>query len=186
VPKGDKRPERVENKSRANKTVDVEFAQILDRRDPSLVRAVYVLLKATSNVLQHLVDHSDREFGVVPLQVICEHCEQSDVAKTEFVRFGKDFVQYATCVGVVPIKLTQKLKYLVDCAFGEDVVQEVANEEFDGASLLLLARSAFRWIGLDDDEYRFRLHELHTLDSRHSQATWSDVDQYGEDSACAS
>jgi hypothetical protein len=152
MPKGDERPERVENKSRANKAVDVEFAQILDRREPSLVRAVYILLKATSGVLQHLVDHSNREFGVVTLQVIGKHCEQSDVSIAEFVRFGKDFVQYATCVWVVPIKLTQKLKNLVDCTFGEDIIQEVPNEEFDGASLFLLARCTFRWIGLDGDE----------------------------------
>ena len=92
---------------------------------------------------------------MVPLQVVGEHREQSDVSITKFVRFGKDFVQYTTCVGVVPIELTQKLKNLVDCTFGEDIIQEVPNEEFDGASLFLLARCTFRWIGLDGDEYRF-------------------------------
>ena len=177
MPKGDERPERVENESRADKTVDVEFAQILDCRDPSLVRAIYILFKPTSDVFQHLVDHSDREFGVVSLQIIGEHCEQSDVAITEFVRFGKNFVQHATRVGIVPIKLTQKLKDLVDGTFGEDIKQEVPNEEFDGASLLLLARCTFGWIGLDGDEYRFQLYRHNTPDSRRSQATWSDVDQ---------
>jgi hypothetical protein len=65
-------------------------------------------------------------------------------------------------------------------------MQEVPNEEFDGASLFLLTRCTFRWIGLDGDESRFPTLGVNTPDSRHSQATWSDVDRDAKDSACAS
>ena len=123
---------------------------------------------------------------MVTLQVIGKHCEQRDVSIAEFVRLGKDFMQYATCVWVVPIKLTQKLENLVDCTFGKDIMQEVPNEEFDRASLFLLARGAFRWIGLDGDESRFPTLRVHTPDSRHFQVPWSDVDRGAKDSACAS
>ena len=93
---------------------------------------------------------------MITLQVIGEHCEQRDVAITEFVGLSEDFMQYAACMRVVPIKLTQKFENLVDCTFREDIIQEVPNEEFQRAPLFLLAGCTFRWIGLEGDKYRGR------------------------------
>lgn len=83
----DERPQHVENNARAQKAVIVQFSEVFDRRDPSLVGAVNVLFQTPPDIFQDLVNNRDDEVGVIPVQVIRKHCHKPDIAIIEFPRF---------------------------------------------------------------------------------------------------
>lgn len=64
---GHQRPQRVEDDTRADQPIDVQFAKEPHGCDAALVDIVVVLFKASSNVLEDLVDNRYRERGVVSL-----------------------------------------------------------------------------------------------------------------------
>ena len=70
MPKRNQTPERIKHNPTSNPSINIQLPQILDRRYPSLIRIVYVLLETTSNILEELVNDCDGEGGVVSLEVV--------------------------------------------------------------------------------------------------------------------
>lgn len=68
--KCNQRPKSVKYDSRSKQSIDVQLAEVLHCGDPSLIRAVDVLLQSSPDVFQDLVDDGDRETWVVTLQII--------------------------------------------------------------------------------------------------------------------
>jgi hypothetical protein len=116
------RPERIENKARAQKAVNIQLAQKLDSGDPPLIRTVYVLLKSTPNVFKDLVNDGDGKGRSIPLQVIGQHSQQADIAVPNLPGFGEDLVQNTAHVGVIPVQLSKELEHFVDGLLAQDVV----------------------------------------------------------------
>ena len=142
------RPQRVEHNTRAHEPVDIHLPQILDRRHPLLIQLVYIVLQAPPHVLQHLVDDADGELEMVALQVVHEHREEADAPVLDLPGLREDLVQGAHDGGVGPIELADELEDFVESAFGEDVVDEVSDEELHGRAFFDADGSAFRRVAL--------------------------------------
>lgn len=146
--KGDKRPKRVEDDATANEPVDVQLPQELGRRNPTLIHAVYVCLQPAPDVLQDLVDNSDRERRMVPLQVVGEDRQERDLPVLDLPRLREHLVQGAQDDGIIPVKPPEKLEYLLDRLLCQDVVDKVTDEELHRRALFDLSSRPLRWIAL--------------------------------------
>lgn len=144
-----KRPQCVEHQARAYQTVDVQFSKVLYRRYSLLIRAVYVLLQSPSDVFKYLIYNGYGESGMIALQVVGQHCKQTDVAVFDFPRFCENLVQRALYNRIIPIQFPDELEHLVNAFLDKKVEYEMANEQFDWSSFLLDARGTLWGIALD-------------------------------------
>lgn len=73
-----------------NHSVIVEFANVLDLGNPSLVELEVVLLQPEADRLHDSVDNPDDESWVVPVNCAEENCEKMDIAVLDFARLGEN------------------------------------------------------------------------------------------------
>ena len=69
--KSDKGPKSIKDDIRAEHPVYVQLSKKLDRRQSPLIGVIDVLFKASTNILQSLVNNRDRKGRAVTLQVVC-------------------------------------------------------------------------------------------------------------------
>lgn len=108
------------------------------------------MLQPPAYVLQYLVNNSDSKAGVVALQVICEHCKETDVAVFDLPWFCEHLVQCAPNGGILPVELPDKFENFVDGLLGEHVIDEMADEQLKRRTLFLLARGTLWWVTLNE------------------------------------
>lgn len=110
-------PQCIEYDPARDQPVNVQLSEELDRRNSSLIHAVEVRLESSSDVFQDLVNHSDRECGMVPLEVVRQHREERDVAVFELPRLREDLVERTKDHRVRPVGFSEELQDLVDRFF---------------------------------------------------------------------
>lgn len=103
--KSNQTPKRIEHDPRVDHPVDIQLPKVLDSRDPLLVVPVNVQLHPPPDIFQHLVDHSDCKFGVVPLKIVGEHSKECYASVGDFPRPREELEEYAVDFGVIPTEL---------------------------------------------------------------------------------
>ena len=149
--KCNQRPKSIKYDPRSKQSIDIQLAKIFHCGDPSLIRAVDVLLQASPDVLQDLINNGNCETRVVTLQVIRQHREKTDVSILDLPWLCEDFMQCSSDRGVLPVKFANQLQNLVNCLLRKNVVYEVPNEELQRRTLFFLSRCSFWWVALNID-----------------------------------
>ena len=85
---------------------------------------------------------------MIPLQIISEHRQKTDVPVLDFPGLGKDLMQGALDRSVFPVELSNQLEDFVNGLLGQDVINKVANEQFKGGTFFLLPGGPFGRIAL--------------------------------------
>jgi hypothetical protein len=78
-------------------------------------------------------------------------------------------VQSTRHEGVIPIELANELQDLVDCLLGQDIVDQMAYEEFLGSALPFLAGSTLGRVALFEFVSKNQDYTADSPDSTHSQ-----------------
>lgn len=126
--KCNQRPKSVKYDSRSKQSIDVQLAEVLHCGDPSLIRAVDVLLQSSPDVFQDLVNNGDRETRMVTLQIIRQHSEKADISILDLPGLREDLMKRSSDGGILPVKFTNQLQNLVNCLLSENVIYEMSNE----------------------------------------------------------
>lgn len=67
------RPQRVEDQARPDQPIDIQLAEVLDRRHPALVRAIHILFQSPADILQNLIQNGNSKRGMIALEIIRQH-----------------------------------------------------------------------------------------------------------------
>jgi hypothetical protein len=99
VSERDQRPESIEDYGSADCSVHVQFTEVFNASEASLIKLEDVFLfiisisleylymtylHSNSDILHGLIQHADPEFGMVPLQIEYEPSNKSDIPIFQF------------------------------------------------------------------------------------------------------
>lgn len=149
--KGHQSPQSIKDDAGTNEPIDIELAEIFYRCYPALIDTIDVLLQPTANILENLIHDGDGKRRIVPLQIICEHCQESDTAILDLPRLRENFVKGTLHERIVPVELSDESQDFVNGLLCENIIDEMTNEQFHRCALLLRNGGTLGGIALKTD-----------------------------------
>lgn len=144
----DQRPQCIKDDPTSNQSVNIQLSEILHRRHPPLVDTVHILFQPSPDIFQNLIHHRNSEFTMIPLQIICKHRQQGYASILDLPWFSEDLLQCTSHFRISPVKLANEFENFVDSLLGENIVDEVSNEEFHWRALFDLFDGTFGRVAL--------------------------------------
>lgn len=85
---------------------------------------------------------------MIPLQIVCEHCQERDVPILDFPWFSEDLMQCTVYFRIVPVKFANEFEDFINSLLCEGIVDEMSDEEVHRRTLLDLFYGTFWRVAL--------------------------------------